>query len=413
VLSVLSARRGELGISDPEVVVIGRRAAVKAALATSASVVLVACSSNDGGPEGGPGEGGGNSTPNPQASKAKITAVPAADAKDVPVLPPVTVKITDGKLSEVKVLNSDGKPIAGDLDANKTVWTSSESLGYGKSYNYAVKAIGIDNKPAELTGSFTTVKPAKEIRATLNPIDNAEVGVAMPISVKFASDVKDKSAAQKALTVETSKKVEGAWAWLSDRQADWRPKEYWPADITVEVTAKLYGVHLGGGVYAKDDVSTKFKIGRNQVVKIHTPDHVMKVYRNDDESASYPASNGLDSVVDRNTPNGTYIIMTKEPTARFDNARYGYTNVNKKWACRISNHGEYIHENQDNAAAIGKTNNSHGCVNLLDADAHAYFNSALIGDPVEITGSKLGGPINSDVMDWLLDWKTWQSKSAL
>ena len=193
---------------------------------------------------------------------------------------------------------------------------------------------------------------------------------------------------------------------------DYRPKEYWPQNITVTVEAKLFGVDLGGGAYGKSNVSTKFKIGRNQVVKVHTPDHQMVVYRNGSQVKSYPSSNGKDDEVDRNTPNGTFIIMTKEPNAVFDNARYGYTNVNKKWACRISNHGEYIHENQDNAANIGKVNNSHGCVNLLEADAKEFFDSALIGDPVEITGSQQGSPMNSDVKDWLYDWSAWQNLGA-
>jgi hypothetical protein len=52
-------------------------------------------------------------------------------------------------------------------------------------------------------------------------------------------------------------------------------------------------------------------------------------------------------------------------------------------------------------------------VNLLEVDAKDYFDSALVGDPVEISGSNLPGPTKSDVKDWLYDWKTWQSFSAV
>ncbi|HJQ46802.1 MAG TPA: Ig-like domain-containing protein [Amycolatopsis sp.] len=385
-----------------------RRTAFKAALVGGAGLLAAACTSGDGGNAGG----GGQQT-TPAQPVAKLTADPAVDAKQVSVLQPVTVKVTDGSLTDVKVTNSEGKAVAGAFNTGRTVWTSSESLGYGKTYTYAAAATGSDNKTANLAGSFTTINPANQIRVTVNPTDNAEVGVAMPVSVKFTTDVMNKAAVERALTIQTTKTVEGSWGWLSARQVDWRPKEYWPANTQVTVRAKLYGVDVGGGAYPRADVSTKFTIGRNQVVKIHTPDHVMNVYRGGSKVKSYPCSNGLDSVVDRNTPNGTYLIMTREPTAIFDNARYGYTNVNKKWACRISNHGEYIHENQDNAAAIGKTNNSHGCVNLLEADAKDYFDSALIGDPVEISGAQLGPITTSDVMDWLVDWQTWKAKSAL
>ncbi|WP_199430980.1 L,D-transpeptidase [Qaidamihabitans albus] len=385
---------------------IERRTVFRVALGAGSAGLLAACS---GGSTGG--------TPHPNEAqlppKASITAEPAVDAADVSVLEPVTVKAADGTFTEVKVVNSDGGEVAGELNAEKTVWTSSEPLGYGKTYTYSAKAKGSDDKVAEFTGSFATVTPAKEIRATLNPVDDAEVGVAMPISVKFAEAISDRAAAERALTVETSTEVEGAWAWLSDRQVDWRPKEYWPAGTEVSVAAKLYGVHYGGGAYGKADVTTKFTIGRNQVVKIHTPDHRMRVYRDGAEHANYPCSNGKDADPALNTPNGTVIVMTREPTSIFDNERYGYTDLKKKWCCRISNHGEYIHENEENRANIGKKNTSHGCVNLLEADAKAYFDSALIGDPVEVTGSKVGFPTTSDVMDWLLDWETWKSKSAL
>jgi lipoprotein-anchoring transpeptidase ErfK/SrfK len=384
-----------------------RRTVFKAALAAGASGLVAACTSG-----GGVTSGNAQQAAAPTPPVAKITAVPAVNATDASVLQPVVVKVADGKLTEVK-LTANGTDVKGALAADGLSWASSEPLGYGKTYTYAATATGTDNKIAQLTGSFSTVKPAREVRATVNPVDNAEVGVAMPISVKFVSAVVDQAAAEKALTVQTSNNIQGSWAWLSNTQADWRPKDYWPANIEVNVTAAIYGVNLGGGNYGKSDVSTKFRIGRNEVVKIHTPDHVMKVYRDGSEYRSYPCSNGLDSVLDRNTPNGTFIVMEKKPTAIFDNARYGYTNVNKKWACRISNNGEFIHENQDNAAAIGKTNNSHGCVNLLDADAHDYFNLAIVGDPVEINGSNLPGPIKSDVKDWLFDWPTWKSMSAI
>ncbi|WP_020419573.1 Ig-like domain-containing protein [Amycolatopsis sp. ATCC 39116] len=388
---------------------IERRTVFKAALAAGAATMAAACTS--GGDDGGAQTGGGATAEAPPA--AVITAEPAADAKNVPVLQPVTVKVAKGTLTEVKLTNADGKAVEGKLSDDKTTWTSSETLGYDKTYTYNATATGTDGKPVTLTGSFSTLKPASTVRVTLNPTDDATVGVAMPVSVKFTSAVKNKAAVERALKIETSTDVEGSWGWLSDQQVDWRPKEYWPANTTVKVDAKLYGIDLGGGAYPRADVTTEFKIGRNQVVKIHTPDHKMNVYRGGSLYKSYPCSNGKDSDVNLNTPNGTYIIMTKEPSAIFDNARYGYTNVNKKWACRFSNHGEFIHENQDNAANIGRANTSHGCVNLLEADAKNYFDSALIGDPVEITGSRLGPVVTSDVMDWLVSWSAWQAKSAL
>ncbi|MDQ3578005.1 MAG: L,D-transpeptidase family protein, partial [Actinomycetota bacterium] len=67
----------------------------------------------------------------------------------------------------------------------------------------------------------------------------------------------------------------------------------------------------------------------------------------------------------------------------------------------------------ENRANIGKANTSHGCVNLFEKDAKAYFDSAQIGDPIEVTGSRANMPTSSDVFDWLIPWAQWQSMSAL
>lgn len=383
---------------------------LKAVAVAAPAGVLIACSGDDD--NAGADTGGGKGSA-PAEPKARITAEPKADSGDVDVTAPVKLTVADGTFAEVKLTNGDGKAVKGNLNDDKTQWTAGESLGYGRTYTYAAKATGSDGRTATFDGSFSTVEPAALVRATLYPGDDAVVGVGQPISVKFDAPVKDQAAAQRALSVKTEPQVEGAWAWLNDQQVDWRPREYWPANTQVEVAANLYGVHYGGGNYGKADVTTKFGIGRNQVVKIHTPDHRMRVYRDGGEVANYPCSNGKDANPDLNTPNGTVIVMTKEPTSIFDNEEYGYTDVEKTWCCRISNHGEYIHENEQNAANIGTANTSHGCVNLLADDAKAYFDSAMLGDPVEITGAKADFPKTSDVMDWLLDWQTWKSKSAL
>ncbi|MBB4911802.1 L,D-transpeptidase [Actinophytocola algeriensis] len=386
----------------------GRRLLGTVATLVAAIALLASCTSDDGGGSGGPFE------KEKKAPAAKLAFAPEIGAVDVAPTTPVKITVTDGELTEATVTNPEGAPVTGQLAPDKKSWTSGEVLGYAKAYTYTVKAENADGRVTEKTGTFNTLAPAATPRATINPGDNATVGVGMPVSVKFPEGPpEDKAAVEKALTVETSQPVEGSWAWISDSQVDWRPKEYWPANTQVTVNAKLYGVAYGGGAYGKADLSTQFTIGRNQVVKINTPDHVMNVYRDGQLFASYPSSNGDDNDPNLNTPNGTVIVMAKEEVGDFSNPRYGYTNVMKKWAVRISNHGEFIHENNDNAANIGKKNSSHGCVNLLEADAKAYFDSALIGDPVEITGSKADFPTTSDVFDWLLSWEQWQSMSAL
>ena len=57
---------------------------------------------------------------------------------------------------------------------------------------------------------------------------------------------------------------------------------------------------------------------------------------------------------------------------------------------------------------------SHGCVNLSEANAIAYYNSVLPGDPVEVTGSSVPlGASDGDYYDWTVSWADWLAKSAL
>ncbi|WP_158846919.1 L,D-transpeptidase [Saccharothrix deserti] len=344
---------------------------------------------------------------------AKFTTAPADGATDVPVNVPVQVTVAEGTIEQVAVTNPEGQAVAGKLADDKKSWSTTEPLGFGKSYTYAGKATGTDGRPVELKGAFTTLTPAAQVRATLFPGDNQTVGVAVPIKVDFDADVTDKAAVEKALTVTNSAGVKGSWAWLSAREVHYRPETYWPANTQVHVEAKLYGVPYGGGAYGRADVTSDFTIGRNQVVKIDTPSHQLVVQRDGQTVATYPASFGKDADPELTTPNGTFVVMQKDEQWSFDNPRYGYTNVLKKWAVRFSNHGEFIHENNDNAGNIGKNNTSHGCANLLEADAKAYYDSALVGDPVEVTGSITTLPPQFDWYDWQIPWAQWQTMSAL
>ncbi|MFD7652993.1 Ig-like domain-containing protein [Actinosynnema sp. NPDC059797] len=344
---------------------------------------------------------------------AKFTTAPADGAADAPVNTPVQVTVAEGTIDQVALTNAEGEAVEGRLADDKKSWSSTEPLGFGKKYAYTGRATGTDGKPVDLTGSFTTLNPSSQVRATLFPGDDQTVGVAIPIMVKFEADVTDRATVEKALTVTNSADVQGSWAWLSPREVHYRPEKYWPANTRVHVEAKLYGVPYGNGAYGRADVTSDFTIGRNQVVKIDNPTHQLVVQRDGQTVATYPASFGRDNDPELTTPNGTFVVMEKFAEFSFDNPRYGYTNVLKKWAVRFSNHGEFIHENNDNAANIGRNNTSHGCANLLEADAKAYYDSALVGDPVEVTNSITTLPAQYDWYDWQIPWSQWQEMSAL
>ena len=83
--------------------------------------------------------------------------------------------------------------------------------------------------------------------------------------------------------------------------------------------------------------------------------------------------------------------MVTEKYADFymSNPAAGYNNIHERWAVRISNNGEFIHANPASSGAQGNTNVTNGCINLSTADAEQYFNTAVYGDPVEVTGTSI------------------------
>ena len=376
---------------------------------------LTACTSGDGGGVGLNSTGSAESPEGQAAPKppAKITLDPASGAVDVSPSAPVTVAVEDGTIKQLTLTNPDGKQVIGQLSTDGKTWTVGEHLGYSKTYTWAGTAKGTDGKSAPISGSFTTVTPARTVKASLNVGDGKTYGVGMPVSITFDKDVTDKANVQKALMIETSVPVEGAWAWLSDRTVHYRPKDYWPANIQVKLTAKLYGTSLGDGKYGADDRTASFSIGRSQIVRGNTQTHRIQVIQDGVQLADFPASFGLDSDPRRVTRSGTHIVMSKHESYSMSNPKYGYENVVVPWAVRISNNGEFIHGYAASVSAQGNRNVSHGCVNLSPANARLYFDGAMTGDPVEITGStqQLGAQ-DGDYHDWVIPWDQWVAKSA-
>ncbi|ACU98663.1 Lipoprotein-anchoring transpeptidase ErfK/SrfK [Saccharomonospora viridis] len=348
-------------------------------------------------------------------SPAEVVLEPKAGADDVAPRDPVSVTVSGGTITDVELTNPEGKKVKGELSEDRTTWQVAEPLGYGKTYTWSGSAVGGDGETVPIEGSFTTVNPASTNNVKSNVGDDKTYGVAMPVSLTFDAPVKDKAAVEKALRIETTPETEGSWAWLeNDTSVHWRPKEYWKPGTKVKVRADLYGIHMGGGVYGANDLEVDFKIGREQIVKADTQKHRMVVYRDGKKVADYPASFGLESDPGRVTRSGIHVVMSKHPTYFMNNPGYGYEDFEVQWAVRVSNNGEFVHSAPWSVGDQGKRNVSHGCINLAPANAKEYYDSALIGDPMEITGSTQElGPQDGMYYDWTYSWEEWKSLSAL
>jgi lipoprotein-anchoring transpeptidase ErfK/SrfK len=356
-------------------------------------------------------------SPQVVAPVAKIAYSPAAGSDSTNPTAKATATVREGKFDEVTLTGPKGKAVKGSFNSEHTEWTTAEPLAYGASYTWRGSATGTDGKSEPVNGSFATLSPKKTVRGTLNIGDDRTVGVAAPVRIQFNGHVADRAAVERALSVTTSVPVEGSWGWLPDEgggsRVDWRPQEYWPSGTTVTVKAKLFGVAYGQGAYGATDVTSTFQIGRTQIVKADVNSHRMIVIRDGKQIADFPASYGLGSDPNRNTRSGVHVVSEKFTDKRMISQQYGYDTV-EQWAVRISNNGEFIHANPASAAAQGSTNVTHGCVNLSIDSAKAYYDTALYGDPVEVTGTPVQlSARDGDIWDWTLGWDQWKKLSAL
>jgi lipoprotein-anchoring transpeptidase ErfK/SrfK len=387
-----------------------RRALTALAVGVVAPGVLAACGSRIGKP----------SAEAPAAPAApSISYQPANAATDVPPVAPVRVDVKDGWFQRVTLTNQDGKVVGGALNRDRTSFSTTEPLGYGVSYKWAGSVVGHDGKAVPVEGRFTTINPSAQVNGQFQLADGQVVGVAAPVIIQFDASITDKASVEKALKVTTEPPVEGSWAWLPDEvggsRVHYRTKEYYPAGTKVNVDARLYGVDFGDGAFGAQDISLHFEIGRRQVVKAEASSHRIQVL--DAGGAvimDFPCSYG-EGDLDRNvTRSGIHVVTEKYEDFYMTNPAAGYANVRERFAVRISNNGEFIHANPASSGAQGNTNVTNGCINLSIEDAQQYFNSAIYGDPVEVTGTRIQlSYADGDIWDWAVPWDEWTSMSAL
>jgi lipoprotein-anchoring transpeptidase ErfK/SrfK len=350
---------------------------------------------------------------------ASVTYKPTNAATDVSPVDKIGVEVKDGWFQRVALTNPEGKAVAGSLNRDRTEFAVTEPLGYGIEYTWNGSVVGHDGKAVPLSGSFTTIKPTNKVNGQFQLADGQVVGVAVPIIIQFDASITDKASVEKALKVTTDPPVEGSWAWLPDEvggsRVHYRTKEYYPAGTKVNVDAKLYGVSFGDGAYGAQDISLNFEIGRLQVVKAEASSHRIQVL---DASGAvimdFPCSYGEGDLPRNITRSGIHVVTEKYEDFYMSNPAAGYSNAHERFAVRISNNGEFIHANPASSGAQGNTNVTNGCINLSTSDAQQYFNSAIYGDPVEVTGTSIElSYSDGDIWDWAVSWDEWTSMSAL
>ena len=389
------------------------------ALVTAGALVLLAgCQGSSGvGAAAAPTAAPTTAEPAP----ASVEVSPADGATDVSPRVPLEISVTDGELTEVRVVDGAGAEVAGAVadspgDPAVDVWTPDTPLGYGASYTLTVTAEGEDAGTAEGATTFTTVTPQTQLTPSIGPLDGQTVGVGMPIRVYFDEPVTDKAAVEGALRVTSSTPTDGAWNWFSDTEVHFRPSQYWPADTDVTLDADLYGVPLGGGVWGETDRTVSFRIGERHVSIADADTHQMEVYDGDQLVQTFPMSAGGPDFPSRNGP---HVVTELNRDRVMDSSTYGVPvdspdgyRTPVEYAVRLSDSGEFVHAAPWSVAQQGRENVSHGCINVSTENARWFFGFSQPGDVVEIRNSD-AGTLRSDISDWTIPWEEWRAGSAL
>ncbi|MGD0375618.1 MAG: Ig-like domain-containing protein [Streptosporangiaceae bacterium] len=380
-----------------------RRIAIAATCAI-AGLLLTACAS------GGSGAAPGGASAAASASRAaggQLSITPANGSTQARPDQGITVTAAHGKITNVTVSTAGGT-VTGSLNSAGTVWHSSSwALGVSQSYTVTAAGTGPTGQKVTQTSSFRTLTPAETAQTMIFEGYQQTYGVGMPIILTFSHPVVNKAAVERSLQLRTSKPVAGAWYWDGSQTLDFRPESYWPAHTQVSFTGHLNGVELAPGVYGDHTLTQSFNIGSSLIVVASTSTHYMKLYRNGKLLDRWPISTGRPG---DNTPNGTYLTIEKGNPVLMTGPGYS---IEVPWSVRFTWSGDYLHDAYWSTGEQGFTNVSHGCVNMPPADAEVYYQMAVPGDPVTITGSPRAGEWDNGWTEWFLTWNKYLKGSAL
>ena len=352
----------------------------------------------------------------PSESIAQLGLVEAI-TDNAPIDRPIVVHVDNGHLTDVTVTQGPNRLLKGELSNDGRTWTSTRPyIDFDSTYKVSAVAVDPRGQTTSLEEQIRTVDPDGFLSAIPAMAAGTEFGVGMPLTVNFDEAVKDRAAVEKAMIVRTPTPIEGAWFWTSPTQALFRPKDYWPGNIPIELDVDLRGVKAGPGLWGQDNTRTVYQTTDSVVMKADAQDLMMDVIINGKKQRTIPVTMGMPGF---ETMSGTKLIMTKERTRVMDNATAGVSEddpdhyrVKVDYAMRLTWHGEFLHASPWAASAWGNSRISHGCTSMSLDNAAWLFSVTHIGDPVEITGTPLRQNPGNGITVWNIGWDRWVEGSA-
>ncbi|UXA15485.1 L,D-transpeptidase [Mycobacterium sp. SMC-8] len=211
--------------------------------------------------------------------------------------------------------------------------------------------------------------------AGVTPAPGQTVGVAHPVTVRFAGEVPNRSAAERSVAVVPAGSpvpASGSFTWLDDRVLEWTPTDFFPAHTPISVT-------VGG-------FTTSFQTGSSVVSVADIGDYSFTVSIDGEVARRMPASMGKSKFP---TPTGRFTALEKQRNVTFDSRTIGIPLddpegylIKGEYGVRVTWGGVYVHSAPWSVGSQGYANVSHGCINLSPDNAAWYFDTVRVGDPI-------------------------------
>ncbi|MGW0738180.1 L,D-transpeptidase [Streptomyces sp. NPDC002851] len=399
----------------------GGRAAVRqlrrGGLAVALAATLFAATACAGG-AGEKGKGGSDRAKANEPSQAVVTIAPKNGADDVATSGALKITADKGKLTDVRVEDTQGNEIPGRIADGGTAWQPRHHLAAATKYKVHATAKDSAGRVSAKDTTFTTLTPENTFIGVFTPDDGTKVGVGMPFSVNFTRGITNPEAVEDAIEVTAEPKVEIRHKWRGNDRLDFRPEKYWKPGTKVTVKLNLDGVEGRPDVYGEQAKTVSFTIGRSQVSTVDAKSKKMTVKRDGKTIKTIPITSGAPKTT---TYNGQMVITEKHKVTRMNGDTVGfggeYDIKDVPHAMRLSTSGTFIHGNYWAApSTFGETNVSHGCVGLRDqrgggdkkTPAAWFYDRSMVGDVVIVKNSKdktiqWWNGLNA----WNLDWDEW------
>ena len=258
-----------------------------------------------------------------------------------------------------------------------------EGLAQGSRYELTVLEAWSDSgAPLAEPQTIALVTPRKLM------VDDLDVGVdpgRVPVRARptliFADPIRDRGAAEAAITIEPA--VPGRFEWLDDSQVRFIPTTGFPYDsqITFRIRPGPDGPRSVAGAYFERPAVLSFKTELDKIIDVNVSRQVMTLIQAGRAVQTFPVQTGVPGA---DTPLGEFAVQYKMPVARFRGVNVtgsSYDIPDVKWV--MSFLGDYTIHGVYWRSGFGRPG-SNGCVGLTDANAKLVYDWAPEGTLVRI-----------------------------